>query len=162
MAPVESRAVEVGKLPVTSMPRCPCACVEQMKFWPALLRALLILGLLLSGPGYSVAAAHRGMQPVGQAGSGQVPCHADSPEGMPMAMPQPADEAPPEDASKSAPKSPDCCKSACRCPCTHGTSAAIAPVRVSTGTTGHAPGPQLAETAYASPALPRLIRPPIS
>ena len=133
-----------------------------MKFWPVLLRALLILGLLLSGPGYSVAAAHRGMQPVREAASAQAPCHADSPEGMPMAMPQSADEAPPQDAGKSTPKNPDCCKSGCRCPCAHGTSAVIAPLRSSSGTAGHAPGPGLVESTYASPALPRLIRPPIS
>ena len=133
-----------------------------MKFWPVLLRALLILGLLLSGPGYSVAAAHQGMQPVREAASVQAPCHADGPEGMSMAMPQPADEAPSQDAGKSTPKSPDCCKSACRCPCAHGASAVTALVRSPSGTTKHAPGPRLAESAYASPALPRLIRPPIS
>ena len=133
-----------------------------MKFWPVLLRALLILGLLVSGPGYSVAAAHQGMTPVRESASAQAPCHADGPEGMPMAMPQSADEAPPQDAGKSTPKNPDCCKSACRCPCVHGASAAIPPVRSSSATTGHASGPRLAESAYASPALPRLIRPPIS
>ena len=125
-----------------------------MSFGTVLLRVLLCIGLLASGSAQAMAVTHFVLANH-QAWVATPPCHGA--DGMTVAGSQVH-----EHRAAPATKKPDCCKpGACECPCSHGA--------VATTPTPHAQGRKflhasvvgLPVTRYASPALPRLIRPPI-
>lgn len=140
----------------------------------ALLRICLCLSLVLNGSG-AVAAATR-MQLEHAAASDQLavappqqtaqavgaPCHEHAGMTMAAQAPTPATQmTPPMEPSKHP--APDCCKSSkCFCACVQPAQAIVVAFRIL--------GPHLVQTAlvhalttaHAEPALPHLIRPPIS
>lgn len=125
-----------------------------MSFGSFLLRMLLCLGLLVNGSAQAMATTHA-MLESHQARVATPPCHEAedmNAEGSGAHVHR----------AVPATKKPDCCKSgACECACSHGAAATMP--------TLHAQARRVWQTAlaglpvmhYASPALPRLIRPPI-
>lgn len=118
-----------------------------------LLRLLLCLGLLANGSAQAVALTHS-LMASHQARVATPPCHEA--EGMKATGSQVHERA------ASVTKKPDCCKSgACECACSHGAVATMPTVQTQGRQVRHAALVGLPVTRYASPALPRLIRPPI-
>ena len=143
-----------------------------MSTWPALLRVLLSIGLILNGSGYAVASTHMQMgymatvalaplstgDPVTVA---QPPCqHHDSGASAPATqLPDAASYTAP---AKSTHPSPDCCKSgACRCACVNHAQAGIPAYSFRYAVIEHASAVRPLKPGHVTPALPHLIRPPI-
>lgn len=119
-----------------------------------MVRLLICLGLLVNGSAQAVAATQSALASH-QAEAAMAPCDEDGDSHF--TGPQVH-----EHRMGPASDNPDCCKSrACDCACSHGAVATMPAL--------HAPGRNVAHetrvnrfsTCYASPALPRLIRPPI-
>ncbi len=125
-----------------------------MSFGALLLRVLLCLGLWVNGSAQAMAVTHSVLANH-QARVSTPPCH--SAEDMTAAGAQFHEH-------RAAPMTtkPDCCKSgACDCACSHGAVAAMPTLDAQEHKVRHAAFVGLPVTRYASPALPRLIRPPI-
>ena len=127
---------------------------NRMSLGALLLRLLLCLGLLANGSAQagavtqSVTASH-------QARVATPPCHEA--EDMKATGSQAH-----EHRGEPVTKKPDCCKSgACECACSYGAVAMMPTVQAKGRQVRHAALVGLPVTRYASPALPRLIRPPI-
>ncbi len=125
-----------------------------MSFGALLLRVLLCLGLFVNGSAQARAVTHSVLASH-QARVATPPCHEA--EDMKATGSQAhAHHAAP------APTKPDCCKSgACDCACSHGAVATMPTLHAEGRHVRHASLVGLPATQYASPALPRLIRPPI-
>ncbi len=127
---------------------------NRMSLGALLLRLLLCLGLLASGSAQAIALTHFVMASH-QARVATPPCHeAEDTKANGLQVHE----------HRAAPvtKNPDCCKSgACECACSHGAVATMPTVQAQGRQVRHAPLVGLRVTRYASPALPRLIRPPI-
>ena len=118
-----------------------------------LLRLCLCLGLLVNGSAQALAATH-GALAHHHAGMDTAACDESGNEEVA--------KAPAHHATATASGMLDCCKSGvCDGVCSHGAFAVLPPVE--TSGTGIGPTSKLSLTSarYASPALPRLIRPPI-
>ena len=125
-----------------------------MSFGTLLLRALLCLGLLVNGSAQAMAVTHAVLASH-QARVETPPCH--DAEDMKAAGSQVH-----EHRAAPATKKPDCCKSgACDCACSHGAAATKPTLHAQGHKVRHAAFVDLPVARYASPALPRLIRPPI-
>ena len=120
-----------------------------------LLRLCLCLGLLVNGSAQALAAAHS-VVAHHQARVAAAACHESS-DGKASDVHMSSHHA----ATGTADK-PECCKAGvCDCACSHGAFATLP--------AGDAGGKRIGPTTklnvlsarYASPALPRLIRPPI-
>lgn len=144
-----------------------------MSVWPALLRCLLCLTLILNGSGAASAAtrmqlAHVAHTPTHQMKALRLAMHAPAAPcrehaGM-TAMPHEAQATAPGDAShgKSKHPSPDCCRSGgCFCACTPQAAFVLAWSEMPGAANAHDNVGPLMATAHPSPALPHLIRPPI-
>lgn len=116
------------------------------------LRVLLCLGLLVNGWAQAVSVSHAAASaPVRVSAP---PCHEHG--GMTAT-------AHPHGQGTTPLKKPDCCKSgACACACSHGVVTALPAVYEQARDVEHAVLESFPLTRYASPALPRLIRPPIA
>lgn len=119
-----------------------------------LLRFLLCLGLLVNGSAQAVALTHSALASHSAREAAPL-CHDahDMKAAGSMAH---------EHRAAAVTKKPDCCKSGvCECACSHGAVATM-PTLQSPGRPARREALLgLADTSYASPALPRLIRPPI-
>ncbi len=125
-----------------------------MSFGPFLLRVLLCLGLLVNGSAQAISLTHSVLASH-QARVATPPCHGA--EGIRSAGSQAH-----EHLAAPTPKKPDCCKSgACECACSHGVVATMPTLHAQARKVRHAALAGLPVARYASPALPRLIRPPI-
>ena len=119
-----------------------------------LLRLLLCLGLLVNGSSQVFAVAHPDFAGHEQRVAAPSPCHeASAMETMGSHLHTrsgvPADK-------------PDCCRSGtCECACSHGAAPALPLFRVQAHDIAHAAVTSALPTRYASPLLPRLVRPPI-
>ncbi len=125
-----------------------------MSFGPFLLRVLLCLGLLVNGSAQAMAITHS-MLASHQARVATPPCHEAedmNAEGSGAHVHR----------AVPATKKPDCCKAgACECACSHGAVATMPTLHSQGRRVRHAALVGQPLTRYASPALPRLIRPPI-
>lgn len=118
-----------------------------------MLRLCLCLGLLVNGSAQALAATHAAVSHH-QSRAGALPCHESG--GVE------ATEAAPGHATAAGTGMLDCCKSGvCDGVCSH-SAFAVLPV-VEAGGKGIDPTTRLnvMSARYASPSLPRLIRPPI-
>ena len=121
-----------------------------------MLHLLLCLGLLVSGFAQAIAVAHSALAGQ-QARTAAAPCHepGDRQEMAPHRFEN-------HTASDRASAKPDCCKpGACDCACSHGSVATMPAVDAMGRGVEHAARLSAAPTRYASPALARLMRPPI-
>lgn len=136
------------------------------------LRLLLILGLILNGTGYSVAAAHLQMDASAMheggadaqdpQASAKPPCHGQVKKDT-TASPKPAWVAMPgAETPSSGHSTPDCCKAgSCHCACTQQAPYALA-LQGWRGLPGiNALGIHPLAVGHPAPALAQLIRPPI-
>lgn len=132
-----------------------------MPVWSLLLRLLLSLSLVLNPVATALAGAHAHQevraavaldQPVAQAA-----CHDPAPG---TAQSEPNDQADGPLTQAAA----DCCQSdACQCACVHHFSQAVLPGLITGMDAASDAGAfRRAGALRASPALPNLIRPPIS
>ncbi len=127
---------------------------RQMSFGAFLLRVLLCLGLLVNGSAQAMAVTHSVLASH-QVRVATPPCHGA--EETTAARSQAH-----EHRAAPATKQPDCCKSgACDCACSHGAVETMPILHAQGRRVRHAALVGLSVTRYASPALPRLIRPPI-
>ncbi len=120
-----------------------------------MLRVLLCLGILINGSAQAMAITHS-VVASHQARVATPPCH--DAEDMKATGSQVHEH-------RAAPvaKKPDCCKSSsCDCACSHGVAATLPSLHAPGHKIRHAALVGLMATRYASPALPRLIRPPIA
>ncbi len=127
---------------------------NRMSLGALLLRLLLCLGLLVNGSAQAMAVTHSVLASH-QAPASTPPCHEA--EDMKATGSQVHEH-------RAAPitKKPDCCKSgACECACSHGAVATMPTLDAQGREVRHTALVGLPVTRYASPALPRLIRPPI-
>ncbi len=125
-----------------------------MSFGASLLRALLSVALLINGSAQAMALTHSVMANH-ESRVATPPCHDG--EDMKAAGSQ-------VHAHRAAPatKKPDCCQAgACDCACSHGAIVTLVTVPAQARKARHAGLAGLPFTPYMSPALPRLIRPPI-
>jgi hypothetical protein len=136
-----------------------------------LLRVLLSVALVLNGATGAAAGVHMPMpHEDGQAvaamaegspgsSSAGMPCHQQETGIGGKASPAEADSSP----SESAHSTPDCCKSSsCNCVCVHATQAPPASMFIQAVLVAHSRSGRLLLPGHPSPALPHLIRPPIS
>ena len=128
-----------------------------MAFGAILLRVLMCVGLLVSGSAQAIVMTHVAVG-LHETASSAPPCH-DAGD----ARAAPAHSHVVHGTASPASSRPDCCKSGvCDCACSHGVVATLLRFdgegrRVADPTqAGRLPG------RHASPALPRLIRPPIA
>lgn len=131
-----------------------------MSRWPAILRILLSLTLVLNGIGSAMAATRMQLttapaqkaeatMPDTKAG---MPCHEQGAMGAGKSHGQP----------QEAPAVPDCCKGgACACACTSVAQAVVLTPSLPTPVWAHAPLTKRLSLGHLDPALPHLIRPPI-
>lgn len=125
-----------------------------MSFGAILLRVLLCLGLLVNGSAQAISLTHSVLA-IHQARVATPPCHGA--EGIRAAGSQVH-----EHRAAPAPTKPDCCKSGtCECACSHGAVATMPTLHGQARKVRHAALTGLPVTRYDSPALPRVIRPPI-
>ncbi len=127
-----------------------------MSFPAILLRVLVCVGLLVNGSAQATTLTHA-VESFHAAGGATPPCHeaGDAKARMTHSAALHAD-------GTGSSQKPDCCKSgACDCACSHGAVATL-PRFDGEGrrVTDLTQASRLGER-YASPALPRLIRPPI-
>lgn len=135
-----------------------------------LLRILLSLGLVFNGTGSAFASAHLSLAGLpgaaveGDASHASPEASATCHEGNTAAGKPVLTAA--AGASVILPDSghdSDCCGSGnCRCPCLHGSSAALPMTADDTVVPMPQPVIQALRPAHDTPALPHLIRPPIS
>jgi hypothetical protein len=119
-----------------------------------LLRVLLCLGLLVNGTAQAMAVT-RSVLANHQALTTAPPCH-DADDMMATGSQGH------EHHVVSVTKKPDCCKSgACECACSHGAVATMPNLNAQMRSVRHIALGGLPVERYASPVLPRLIRPPI-
>ncbi|MCY7355496.1 MAG: CopL family metal-binding regulatory protein [Lysobacter sp.] len=138
-----------------------------------LLRGLLSLSLILNGSGYAMASMHTQMghmdsvsstlpatpQPVAAT---EPPCYQHHGASAVVVVELP-DAMQDEPSTKRGHPSPDCCKSgACHCACIHQAQAAIPTHVLRHDTAEHASSVRPLKPGHPAPALPHLIRPPIS
>lgn len=127
--------------------------IRAMSLGAFLLRVLLCLGLVVNGSAQARLVSHP-MLASHEAHAATPPCH----EADVMASVAQAHEQRAETVSKK----PDCCKSAtCGCACSHGAVATMPALHLQARKVRHAAVVGLAVLTYDSPALPRVIRPPI-
>lgn len=125
-----------------------------MSFGALLLRVLLCLGLVVSGSAQAMAVTHS-MMAIHQARLATPPCHEAEDMKATGSLVH-------EHPAAPVTKKPDCCKSgACECACSHGAVATMPTLHAQARKVRHAALIYLPVTRYASPALRRLIRPPI-
>ncbi|MEO5883194.1 MAG: CopL family metal-binding regulatory protein [Caldimonas sp.] len=119
-----------------------------------MLRVALCLGVLVNGGAQAIALTHS-VSANHQARIAAPPCHeAENRQATESKLHEQNAELPSD--------KPECCKSgACDCACSHGSAAGVPTVDAAGRGIAHATLVSLAPTRYASPALPRLIRPPI-
>ncbi len=127
-----------------------------MSFGAFLLRLLLCFGLLVNGSAQAIAVTHSAVAGQ-QAGTAAPPCH----EARDMKATG-SHLSGQHLVSHTSLKKPDCCKSgACDCACSHGAVATMLAPDIHGRRFAKAKLLALLPARYASPALPRLIRPPI-
>ena len=128
-----------------------------MAFGAVVLRVLLCVGLLVSSSAQAIAMTHIAGR-VHEMASTAPPCH-DAAESRAAQAHSPVVHG----AANPTSMKPDCCKSGvCDCACSHGA--------VTTSLRFDGEGRRVADLTqvgrlagrHASPALPRLIRPPIA
>ncbi|MDQ6679469.1 MAG: CopL family metal-binding regulatory protein [Pseudomonadota bacterium] len=127
-----------------------------MSFGALLLRLLLCFGLLVNGSAQAIAVTHSAVANQ-HAGNAAPPCHEtrDTKATESHLSGQHL-------ASHAPSKKPDCCKSgACDCACSHGAVATMPAPDTHGRRFAKAKLLTLLPARYVSPALPRLIRPPI-
>lgn len=119
-----------------------------------LVRLLICLGLLVNGSTQAVAATQSAIASH-QAGAATAPCHEEGDRKVTASRVH-------EHRSDPATNMPDCCKSgACDYACSHGVVATMPTLHVRARKVTHETLVSRLSARYASPALPRLIRPPI-
>lgn len=118
-----------------------------------LVRVLICVGLLLNGSAQAVPAT-QSAPASHQAGAAMVPCHEEGESQV---------TAPQVHAHRSGPaiNTPDCCKSGVCDACSHGAVATMPTLHARARKVTHETLVSRPSARYASPALPRLIRPPI-
>ncbi len=133
-----------------------------------LLRGMLCISLILNGSGYAMTSAHLQMGHTDRIAAMQEPapadmppCHqnADASETVAVESPEAV-----KDQSRLTSKHParDCCESgACQCACMQA-HAALPVNALRHDVAGHANDVRPLQPDYPAPALPHLIRPPIS
>ena len=144
-----------------------------MSIWSFVLRLCLCAALVFNGAATAAASVHMAgmhgqMGPSGQAAAPEpvrvaladdegLPCHTHE------APPQASDSAPGSVDEAPASPSPDCCKSGtCRCACLQHGTVAIPVVTITAATVEHVDSVRPMASSHPTPALPHLIRPPIS
>lgn len=155
----------MGKRPAERAPGCPAfrrgrpqplnlaGYNRNMSVAAFLLRLLICVGLLFNGSAQAIAVTQPGPASH-QAGAATAPCHEEGDREVTARQFH-------EHHSGPVTNKPDCCKSgACDCACNHGAVATI-PTLLAHGQVKHATLVSRPAAGYASPALPRLIRPPI-
>lgn len=138
-----------------------------MFVWSVLLRVLLSLALILNGMSAVSAAAHASgghadMRMTVVAGP-KVATTRSSCQHHEQALPTAeSGETAFTATTHTKQATPDCCESgACRCDCVHAAQAGPMPWTEGPPMFGHTRDLRPPTLAYASPALPHLIRPPI-
>ena len=137
-----------------------------MKVWPALLRVLVSIALILNGVGGAVAATRMHVAPVATVEQMASPKVAST--GMPCHEHQVAQTAADAQHVPSGPLPsgkapvPDCCKSgACTCACAHVAAVALPSLQRAAPVPNRNLAIRRLPMSHAAPALPHLIRPPI-
>lgn len=136
-----------------------------MKTWPTLLRVLLSIALILNGIGGAVAATRMATGPASaeaMARAAEAPRVTDMPCHPHHGVPASHGPGAGEPASPVKVPGPDCCKTgACTCACAQVAQVALSAFRLAAPVLEQSPAPRRLSLAYATPALPPLIRPPI-
>lgn len=164
LAPGARSRIHIPHLNSSSRPAV--AEAFSMTAWRLLLSRLVLLALLVSGAGAAWSADGpplRWMRHAGSTTERQAPCHStdSSPDAAAVAASDAAGHQNTGADSQPAPRSPDCCRLNCAVSCAAGAAAATAIGDPPAAGADAAPPPGAPMPAYRSPALPRLIRPPI-
>lgn len=144
-----------------------------MRPLPLLLHVLLSLALLANGIGAAMASAHAGcvhstsvVAAVAEPPVADPPCHGDM---APPSVPSESDrahhgghgEASSADAHGDGDDCGSACENACDCACTAHAQAALMPPTLLLHASARIAHVETFAYAYAAPALPHPVRPPI-